>query len=262
MMKPVHDIIQRYHRWPGTHPGNASYSTDQPRGRVHGQIKKCTNSTRCLSWRAHRRCSTHTFHCPSARRRRHGPSRRTPHAELRQHLGPSARLLHSARAAARSPALRLHPLHPTPLVLLRTGRSAHAVGAVPLRPHRSACPPLLRPCCCTRAEPLRAARPTPICYACSAPSYTNRAAPRHREGAHGVGKRRGGHGRGRNRRIGGGGERNRRRKRREGEGMRGGGGEEGRCPRGKDKIKRKSERDEKRWSRCSGDTITQTYGLL
>jgi hypothetical protein len=20
MMKPIHDIIQRYHRWPGTHP--------------------------------------------------------------------------------------------------------------------------------------------------------------------------------------------------------------------------------------------------
>jgi hypothetical protein len=38
IMKPVHDIIQRYHHW----PGDVSHSIDQPEGRVHGQVKLAT----------------------------------------------------------------------------------------------------------------------------------------------------------------------------------------------------------------------------
>jgi hypothetical protein len=118
-----------------------------------------------------------------------------PHAArrtllLRQHRGPSARLLCSARAAARPPVLRLCPLRPPPPALLCTGRSACTASTVPLRHPRSAravspqplCPrhssraahpTPLRPRRCARAEPLHAAQPMPICCACSSPSRTS-----------------------------------------------------------------------------------------
>jgi hypothetical protein len=64
-------------------------------------------------------------------------------------LRPHGSVLHSARTTARSPALRLRPLRPTPLALLRTRRSAAPPAS--LRPH---IPPHA-----ASLPPLRAARP-------------------------------------------------------------------------------------------------------